>query len=576
MTIWKEKRPIIKPSENDSLTEKLLKIRGINEDEIIDFLSPSEEFLIPANLMRNIEVASERISAELDRGGKIIVAGDPDADGVTSLALLVLRLRELHENEDLIQYIYPQRDMGHGIHGQIVCGNDYNEKEQELVAENIEKLKDADLLIIVDSSSNDIDGVRKLKDFNEKLSLKENVIIVDHHEFNDKETQDSIDELCIIVNPQHESCNYPNKTLSGVGVAYKLCTQIDELFGMGGYSDKYLDLVAVGMVGDMMSMKNLENRYLVSMGLTDVQNIGLTRILKSGKVDMYKYNTIDIGFSVAPLINASARMGSLELAIELLLVKSDNEAKPIRLKMNKLNKERQKLQSEIASKYEDNIDLSQKIILISDNESNKGFNGLVAQSLAKKYQRPVFVVRNSGGICSGSGRSYGGFDTQSFLSELDWVEASGHKQSHGLVYPADKEDELIAYIEENMTNDVSKEEVIYYDMELNLDNVWEDFAEIERLNRIVGTDFPEIKVKISSMVLDRVAVGKTKKETVKFEVDNDVVFIKFKVHEDWLDHVGVFDKIEVIGTPSINEFYHFGLKEVIRTPQVIIRDVGVD
>ena len=564
MVEWVQRYEKIKTNSSDELASKILKIRGIPEDLHINFLAPDESFVHDYTMMRNITRSAKLFVEHINKDSNILYAGDPDADGVTSTTIGVLRTKEIIGDEN-VDYIYPQRDMGHGISGMI---DETDEEFSELITMNIEKIKESDLLIIVDSSSNDIDGIKKVMELNPNIDI----IILDHHEFNDLETEKQMDKLCLVVNPQHSKDEYPNKSLSGAGVVYKFCKAIDKIIDED-VSDNYLDLVAVGLVGDMMNVTELENRYYITRGLQEVNNIGLIRILKGAKVNMYKYNSKDIGFSVAPLINASSRMGEIELAFQLLMIDNDKDAKPLRLKMDKLNKKRQEMQKEIANKYTGDIDTSKKIIIIADEESNKGFNGLVAQSIAQKYQRPCFVVRDYNGMCMGSGRSFGGFDTREFLGELDWVETSGHAESHGLNFPSDKLEELENYIEENMPELSSREIKYYYDVEIGTDNIWADIEDIQSLNQITGTGFPEVSVKISDvMINERNVIGKTK-ETVKFTTSSDLVLIKFKVDEQWNDSIDIFDSVDIIGTPTINDFYNFATRENTRTPQIIIRDI---
>ena len=564
MVEWVQKYEKIKTNSSDDLRSKILKIRGITEDKHVDFLAPDESFVNDYRLMRGITRASKLFVEHINKGSNILWAGDPDADGVTSTAIGVLRTIEICGDEN-VDYVYPQRDMGHGISGMI---NESDLEFEELINSNIEKIKKSDLIIIVDSSSNDIDGIKKLKEIKPDIDI----IILDHHEFNDLETEKTMSKLVDIVNPQHSKDEYPNKHLSGAGVVYKFCKAVDDLIG-DDVSDKYLDLVAVGLIGDMMNVLDLENRYYISKGLQDVQNIGLSRILKGAKVNLYKYNSKDIGFSVAPLINASARMGEIDLAFKILMVDNDKDAKPLRLKMDKLNKKRQELQKEIADKYIDSIDTSKKIIIIVDKDSNKGFNGLVAQNIAQRYQRPCFVVREHDGMCMGSGRSFGGFNTKDFLSELDWVETSGHAESHGLNFPSDKLEELEEYIENNIDKLASRDVKHYYDVEIGVDNIWYDIEDIQSLNYITGSGFPEIVVKISDvMINERNVIGKTM-ETVKFSTSSDLVLIKFKVNELWNKNVDTFDSVDVIGTPTINEFYNFATRKNTRTPQLIVKDI---
>lgn len=577
ISTWIERKPKIKPRSTDNLTERILKIRGISEDSMDDFIAPTSDLENDWKDIRNMKTAVNIFNEIVKTNGNVVISGDPDADGVTSLAILFNYFTKnlLPINVD---YIYGQRDSGHGISEQIEQSKTLFEKEPELYnfnSCNLEKIASADLLIIVDSSSNDIDGVKRV--LNIKPDLK--VIILDHHEFIDLETEKSMDDMqnTTIVNIQHSKDNSINKSLSGAGLAYKFIRGLDETLDLNiEYQSSYfLDLVAVGMIGDMMRVDVYENRYLISQGLQNVNNVGLLRILKGAKVNLYTYNTKDIGFSVAPLINGSARMGQIELAIQILICDTDKEAKPLRLKMDKLNKERQSIQKELAEKFESQINLDNKVLILLDSDSNKSFNGLVAQTIAQKYQRPCFVVRDYNGMCMGSGRSYGGINTKEHLDELDYVKAVGHNQSHGIEFPSNKLNELQDYVNRVFETKLKKDRVFYYDIELDInDEMWYNINEIEKLNYITGSGFPEITVLVSNaMVSDKSVIGKTQ-ETVKITVEDELVLIKFKVNEDWCSDVELFDTVSAIGTPLINVFYNFGTKETTKTPQVIIQDIS--
>ena len=246
--------------------------------------------------------------------------------------------------------------------------------------------------------------------------------------------------------------------------------------------------------------------------------------------------------------------------------------------MDKLNKKRQETQKAVMQKYEDTQNMEDKIVIVIDSESNKGMNGLVAQNIAQKYRRPCFVVtEGKDGVCRGSGRSYGGFNTNEFLSELDFVEAQGHGQAHGLNFPLDRLDDLKEYIEENMPDNLETEQTFYYDIELeNVEEAFMALTDLIDINYITGNDFPEVVVRMDNvMIEERAVIGKTK-ETVKFKTSGDLVFIKFKVNEDWNKDIDIFDTVSVVGNGTINEFYNFGTKEMTRTPQIIIMDIVKD
>lgn len=593
MVKWIQKKAKIKADREDDLKTKILKARGIPLEDHQEFLFPDEKWENPPFEIRNVERAVNRILEGIADKETIVVSGDPDADGITATAIMFNRLKALQDfNEFNLDYIYPQRDTGHGLYGQLSVQDHWLNKAEKAKAEkdkeslakweklidlsrsNIEKTKAADILIVLDSSSNDLEGIERARTLNPDLDI----IILDHHEFDSKEIANKMDKEVILCNPHHHLDKSVNKDLSGAGMAYKVAKGIDDVLGDEGFSNQFRDLVAIGLVGDMMSVLNFENRYLISQGLQNVNNVGLSRILKGAKINTYRYNTKDIGYSVAPLINSSARMGEIELAFQIFMLDNDTDAEKLRLKMDKLNKKRQETQKAVMQKYEDTQDMEDKIVIVIDSESNKGMNGLVAQNIAQKYHRPCFVVtEGKDGVCRGSGRSYGSFNTNEFLSELDFVEAQGHGQAHGLNFPLDRLDDLKEYIEENMPDNLEAEQTFYYDIELeNVEEAFMALTDLININYITGNDFPEVVVRMDNvMIEERAVIGKTK-ETVKFKTSGDLAFIKFKVNEDWNKDIDTFDTVSVVGNGTINEFYNFWTKEMTRTPQIIIMDIVKD
>ena len=163
------------------------------------------------------------------------------------------------------------------------------------------------------------------------------------------------------------------------------------------------------------------------------------------------------------------------------------------------------------------------------------------------------------------------------MSELDFVEAQGHGQAHGLNFPLDRLDDLKEYIEENMPDNLETEQTFYYDIELeNVEEAFMALTDLTSINYITGNNFPEVVVRMDNvMIEERAVIGKTK-ETVKFKTSGDLVFIKFKVNEDWNKDIDTFDTVSVVGNGTINEFYNFGTKEMTRTPQIIIMDIVKD
>lgn len=329
-------------------------------------------------------------------------------------------------------------------------------------------------------------------------------------------------------------------------------------------------------VVEIMRMDVLENRYIVMHGLRNIKNVGLVRILKGAKKDLYKLNCNNIGYDIAPILNGCARMDNLKLAIDILLTDDDFEAKKLRLQMQKVNETRKVLQKTIVDQYMTKINLDEKVLMVIDEQSSKGFNGVVAQQLVETYKRPAIVGRLHNGFISGSFRSLNGFDMKTFLNETGLIEeAMGHPQAGGITLKEENLDDLLTYINANLPELQEKEHVTYYDLEIHVDEIPEYIHAIEKYNLLTGNGFPRIIVKVNGIEINEVnCIGKTH-ETVKITTFNDLELIKFKVDDTYASDLGVFDEIEVVGVLSINEWYHFGLKQKIITNQIMIEDYKI-
>lgn len=567
---WKKRNPKFSISDNDSVLEKVAKIRGIKD--INRFLNPTVEEMFDPYLIKNIEEASNRIILALKRGENILASADPDADGVTALAIM---FRYLKNYTDKIDYIYGERNDGHGIHEMTKLKENYkdvvkdereNLSEEEIkrdlrMKENIRKIEECDLLILIDSSSNDTKTCKIIAE-----EMGKEIIVLDHHAIERE------NPYVLLVNPQQDGDEYPNKFLSGAGVVFKLLQVMEDTLGEVD-PFQYMDLVAVGMYADIMRIDVLENRFMIMYGLRNIKNVGLARILKGGKVDTFKINCDAIGFTIAPLINGSARMGELKLAIDILLTDDDNEAKKLRLKMQKLNDKRKELQKDIVEQYMKKVDTSQKVLIVLDEQSSKGFNGIVSQQLSEAYKRPVIVGRIHKGTASGSFRSYNGFDLKKFLNESGLVkESQGHPQAGGFVIDESNLTDLIAYIDSNLPDLNEEEPYVTYDVEIDVNDVPDYVSAMEQLNLLTGNGFPKVIVKVMGISVESVdCIGATQ-ETVKIKTFDSLELIKFKVNDKYASDIGVFDEIEAVGKLSINEFYHFGLKQKIITNQIVLED----
>lgn len=555
---WILRKAKAKPNKNDSPLQKIAKIRGIKDTS--KFLNPTQDELHDPYLMKNIQEASNRIIKAIGNNEKIVLSYDADADGLTATTIMYRYLKNYTNNVD---YIFSERNDGHGITEQLTTKFDEekNAERLERSLSNAEKVKEADLLIIIDSSSNEAKTCKSIVD-----RLNTEIIILDHHAIENPNPH------VIMVNPQQEDCEYPNKHLSGAGVVFKTIQVMEDTLDSVDVW-QYSDLVAVGMYADVMRIDVAENRYLIMNGLRNINNAGLWRILKGAKADLYKLKGDTIGFTIAPLLNGVARMGQLKLAIDILLEDDDKINTKTRLKMFKLNELRKEKQKEIVEQYMKNIDDSKKVLIVMDEQSSKGFNGIVAQQLSSKYKRPAIVGRIHNGVLSGSFRSYNGFKFKSFLQQFDGeIEAMGHEGAGGIVIKEEYLPLLEQHIERNMVSLENTQPTVVYDLEIDVKDIGEYVAEVERFNLLTGNGFPRILVRVNGITVEEAeCIGKTR-ETVKIKTFDDMELIKFKVGEDYASELGYFDMIDVVGQLSVNEFYNFGLKQKVITNQVMVDD----
>lgn len=561
------------PNPTDSILERIAKIRGI--EDVNKFLNPTKDEMFDPYLIKNIVEASEKILQYVKNGKRIVLSYDADADGLTSTSIMYRYLKNYTDNVD---YIYNERNHGHGIHEQtrldFINEDDVNEDGKiineekkyryDLNHRNLEKISQADLLIIIDSSSNDVEACKKLvEDFGIEI------IILDHHAIEVENPH------ALLVNPQQEGDKYPNKFLSGAGIVFKTLQVMEDILGDEGKVDPfdYMDLVSVGMYSDVMRVDVYENRFMIMHGLRNMKNVGLVRILKGGKVDLFKIDSSAIGFTIAPLLNGVARMDNIKLAIDILLTDDDNEAKKLRLKMQKLNDSRKVLQKQIVDQYLTKVDNNRKVIMVFDEQASKGFNGVVAQQLAQTYKRPALVGRLHKGTASGSFRSFGGFNMQDFLMESGLVEeAKGHTQAGGFVIKEENLKALEQYIEDNLPELKDREPTIIYDIEIGIEDVPEYIKPMEQFNKVTGNGFPKVITRVNGAMIEKVeTLGKTK-ETRKFKTFDDFELIKFKVDESYGNEAGIYDTIDAVGELKMNEWYNFSKKEKVAIPQLILED----
>ena len=452
------------------LVDEILELRGVKDKE--KFLNPSVDDLLPLDSLPNIEEAYEKVMKAVTNLNRIAVYYDIDTDGCCSGTIMMRYLRDLGADA------YPVINKG---------------KAHGLIGQSLEPLDEADLVIIVDSLDEDESQYMNLYHANK------DIVILDHHMVN---PNIHYERYATLVTSQ---TSYKNKNLSGAGVVWKFCKYIDDQNGLD-YADKYVDLAGIGIVADVMSMKEPENRYIVSQCLQNLTNLACRKIIGS-----YEFNARGIGFSIAPLINAAQRMKHNEKAVELLLSDDPKEVSGI-IRNLKLDKDTQnnyikEIEKEIQPQLEEQKDSN--VICVFTNKQ-PGLSGLLATSLLGKYNRPVFVLRkqedeNGDWYYKGSLRSPSGMNFTKMVNDTKLAEAIGHEQAAGITIYSKDYDEFYEKISETVGDINTKIEVVT-DVELELGDITEDMVNaIHKLDYISGGDFPAITVLVRD--IDEYEVG---------------------------------------------------------------------
>ena len=356
------------------------------EEKAHRFLNPQISHLHEPHLLRDIKKACERIFRAIEAGEKILVWGDYDVDGTTGTVVLRKALEILGAKSD---YHVPHRfTEGYGI--------------------NIEKLREAKergctLVISVDTGSRAFEAAKWAKENGIDL------IVTDHHLAD--ESKGNPDAFAVI-NPNQTGCDYPDKNLAGVGVAFKLAHALLREKGREKLVEGFLKMVAIGTIADIMQLTG-ENRAIVSLGLRDLpraKNHGLRALMEVAdcRREMTAY---DIGFRIAPRINAAGRMDAARAVVELFEADSFERAREHAEHLNRRNAERQIIQKQILElalkEYAENGGSAKQkhVAVIAGDGWHRGVIGLAASRITEKLHRPSLVISIENGVGHGSARS---------------------------------------------------------------------------------------------------------------------------------------------------------------------------
>ena len=398
------------------LTARVLCARGMTTKELAAEYLASDTPLLSPFLMRDMKQAADRVRLAIARREHIAVFGDYDVDGITATCLLTDFLRS--QGAIVTSYIPARLEEGYGLNETAI---------RQLYRRSV------NLIVTVDCGITANDEALLCK----RLGM--DLVITDHHE-----CKDELPLAAAVVDPHRKDATYPHKNLSGVGIAFKLacaiCGRPDEML------ERYADLVALGLVADVMPLKG-ETRTMVVRGLqalSDSKRPGIRALMKECGCLGQPVTSGTIGYVLAPRINAAGRMGQVELATDLFFSQDETEAEALASALCRLNRERQRVEADIYKEAAAMLPQGEApgAIVLAGESWHQGVVGIVASRLSEEYGCPAFLICMDGDKGKASSRSYGGFNLFSALTELSGLLESygGHELAAGFTISRDKVD----------------------------------------------------------------------------------------------------------------------------------------
>lgn len=560
-----------------SITEQIFLNRGLTD--VNHYLNTTREDVLPPETIDRIREGATILVKAIQQSKPTFIQIDSDCDGYTSAALLINYLNRIAPYFASNYLSYSVQDgKEHGIFLDKIPPN-------------------TKLVIAPDSSSND---------YEEHKILKEkgiDILVIDHHE------AEKVSEYACVINNQ--LCNYPTKSLSGVGMVYKFCSYIDQLLKQN-IADDYLDLVAVGMVGDMMDMRDFETKYLISSGLANIRNPHIKARCAANEYNIgTELTPFGISFYVAPFINAINRSGTYEekmLVFESMLEFKAYDQIPstkrgckgqFETRVEQAIRTSNNVKSRQDKTVEANVKIVENLITIQNALNNSilvitipkdqaidtNLTGLIANQMTNKYMRPTLLLNyteHDGELYwEGSGRNFANSPLthfRQFLLDTRLFEyAEGHESAFGAGI---KQNNLSAFLQQSNERlsdfDFSATYLVDFEFQsydaLNLRNAVLDIGSLKR-HWGQGLEEPLILVKNINITKDNLTLYE-KGPTLKIALPGDegIELMKFRSSEDEYNSLYTESgcvKINIIGACDINS-WHGNLK-----PQITIKDYEI-
>ena len=503
--------------------------------------------------MPDMEIATNRIIKAIENKEKMVIYGDYDVDGITSISVL----KQFLEDRGMeVGYHIPNRlDEGYGLNKDAI---------DEIYKAGYR------LMITVDCG---ISGIEEVEYAN---SLGIETIVTDHHE-----PLDELPNAIAVIDAKIKTNKYPCNQLAGVGVVFKLTQALGIKLNLEEKEYlKYLDLVCIGTISDIVPLVD-ENRVIAKLGLKLVEqtkNIGLKTLLDS--IGYKEINSMSVSFGIAPRINACGRMGYADEALKLFLTKDKSEAVELTNKLNDYNKTRQDIEKtifdEALSKIKENKLDEESAIVVSGDNWHHGVIGIVSSKITDMYFKPSILICFEGTDGKGSGRSIPGFDLHKALCETSnyLTKYGGHAMAVGLSLEKEKfkqfKEVFLEYVDKQNISDIIPiinidKQVTYRDLSLDAVKDLEKLEPFGEANKAPLIAYKNLKIDSIRVLTE----GKHMKLTLKTENNSIINAIGFNLGyraEEFL----IGDKVDIVGTLEINSFngfetVQFNLKDIMKS-----------
>lgn len=486
------------------------------------FFEPEKDKTLPYNpaLLKNIKSAYEIFIKYInDESSNILIYADPDIDGIMATSIMYKWIKNIHKK---VQIIHHQRNKGHGV-----------------IPEKVQK---TDLLIIVDSSSNSYDELKEIID----KKISKDIIIIDHHII---ETDISDIKNVILINPHQIDDEYPNKNVSGALLTLKFLEYCEHNLEYK-YVDKLIDLAAISIVSDVMSVSEMENRYYYYKGTKVIQNDGIAALLEKTGTSCSYLNSDSLAFKLNKSLNSLLRLQDIRTIFKLILQYQNEEQDNLIKKILDAIDTRENIEQDIISKI--SILYDGKGVILAQNNYNginsisENFNGVIASKMAENNRKNVAIVNNE---LKGSARAFNNYNFKDYINNSNCASGIGHQGAFGI--KINDLDGLKKYIIDHPpVFEINTE----FEIELELKNLSKSFfKDIKEIQYLVGNGFDKIRFKIKNIEIADIKT--TKGGTTYYLTNKPKQYIRFLDKRIEPNNISVGNICDMYCTIDLNNYF---------------------